>query len=221
MLALLFSPPCMAQGHTASLAAVTRWQDAEAVDLAAASTWQLPGVLRAHYGLADLRTLFGAANVRLVTLDGAEGETLRGAELFANDPSRHAVIFFQDEVTQRGLATVRVRSRAGQSSRWRLAGIHLGMPLAELVRLNGAPVSFSGFDWDYAGSIVSWHAGHLAKALQAAMANSGGQAHVTLAHSPRARAYPQGDGQFRSNDPRYTHLLNDLHVSELSLSFDH
>lgn len=31
------------------------------------------------------------------------------------------------------------------------------MTLAELVKRNGAPISFYGLDWDYGGSVQDWH----------------------------------------------------------------
>ena len=39
------------------------------------------------------------------------------------------------------------------------------MTLAELVALNGAPVSFYGLQWDYGGTVQDWHGGRLANAV--------------------------------------------------------
>ncbi|WP_405200281.1 hypothetical protein [Christiangramia sp. LLG6405-1] len=47
--------------------------------------------------------------------------------------------------------------------RWTTAdGIKVGMSLEELNKLNGKPVSFYGFGWDYSGA-VDWNGGKLAK----------------------------------------------------------
>jgi len=41
-------------------------------------------------------------------------------------------------------------------------GLQVGIPMAELVKVNKAPVSFYGFGWNYAGTVQSWGKGALA-----------------------------------------------------------
>lgn len=41
-------------------------------------------------------------------------------------------------------------------------GITIGTTLKELVKINRAPITFAGFDWDYEGLILDWHKGKLA-----------------------------------------------------------
>ncbi len=40
-------------------------------------------------------------------------------------------------------------------------GIHYGTTLAELVKINGAKISFSGFGWDFGGLLNDFHGGKL------------------------------------------------------------
>lgn len=50
------------------------------------------------------------------------------------------------------------------NSQWHLnEGIRVGTPLADLTKLNEAPVSFYGFQWEYSGTISSYRNGRLAK----------------------------------------------------------
>ncbi|MCX6318684.1 MAG: hypothetical protein NTW29_15490 [Bacteroidetes bacterium] len=41
-------------------------------------------------------------------------------------------------------------------------GVHYGTTLAELVTINGASISFSGFGWDFGGLLTDFHGGKLA-----------------------------------------------------------
>jgi hypothetical protein len=73
----------------------------------------------------------------------------------------------------------------------------MGRTLAELAARNGAPVGFTGFDWDYGGSCCDWHGGRLEHDPP-----TGG---LTLC-PPETDAtadpgYPMGDAQFDSNHP--------------------
>ncbi|HST45700.1 MAG TPA: hypothetical protein VLK29_10820, partial [Luteimonas sp.] len=176
-----------------------------ATHMARDAAWTLPGALGRDTTLALLRERYGPANVEVVELDGAEGETQRGIELFGTDPARRLQLFMRDPTTLDGVAMARVM---GTHSRWRLdRGVHLGMTLRELVRLNGRPITFNGMEWDYGGLVADWHQGTLANAEGAAVFRS-----VALAAVEGAppRSYPLGDGRFRSDDrafPRQADLL--------------
>ncbi|MET0227035.1 MAG: hypothetical protein ABW187_11375 [Dokdonella sp.] len=162
--------------------------------------------------LEDLRRRFGVANVSVAQIDGAEGETSRGIVLFADDPMRRAEIFPQDDANLRGISAIRV---SGTQSRWQLDnGVHLGMTLAEMVRMNGAPISFNGLDWDYGGVITDWHAGTAASQPRGTAIRS-----VALNHAEDAAGYPVGEGTFLSSDVRYPIQGTALFVGEIGVSF--
>ena len=49
-----------------------------------------------------------------------------------------------------------------KGTKWKTRnGITIGTTLKELVKINGAPVTFAGLDWDYGGVILDWHKGKL------------------------------------------------------------
>lgn len=197
--------------RSASLAGVARWADAEPADLAADATYALPGLIRADRSLDDLRTLFGAKNVKLAEINAAEGETALGIVLFAADPTRRAELFFRDPERKSGIDSIRVRA---SRSRWHLDnGIRIGTTLAELVRANGMPVSFGGLDWDYGGGITEWHGGRFEQKDQAPFRT------VLLDHAEDAKGYPIGEGAFRSDDPRYPQQGKVLRVGEIGVTF--
>ena len=91
------------------------------------------------------------------------------------------------------------------------------MSLAELVALNGAPVSFYGLAWDYGGTVQDWHGGTLANAVGARVFHR-----IALRSRPgldTADGLPQGDAVFRSDDHRWPTLGPDIVVGELGISW--
>jgi hypothetical protein len=176
----------------------------------------LPGPFAADSTPDSLRRIFGAGNVRIGNVPGAEGETSRGVILFPDDPGRRAYLYFQDESTLRGLSLVRVFD---PESRWRMDdGIAIGTPLAELVRRNGKPITYSGLGWDYGGVAQDFGGGTLE-------ANGNDPVRRSWRLGPKddkddpADAYPIGEGSYRSDDPRYPRQGDTVVVNELSVTF--
>ncbi|SDW61168.1 hypothetical protein [Lysobacter enzymogenes] len=184
--------------------------------LAPASDYVLPGALAPDLGVEQLRQLFGAGNVAIdERLPGAEGAEIRGVRLFGADPTRRARLYFQDSQALRGLSLVVVDD---PGSRWRLDnGVAIGLPLAELVRLNGKPLRFYGLDWDYGGIVTDWNGGALAPKDGDPVRRN---ARLGWADdAPANAAAPVGDGEFSSDDARYPKQGALLQVDELSVSF--
>lgn len=200
-----------AAAPSASLAGV-----AEDADIESPATdpgkLELPGPFSRDTSLADLQSRFGTANVKVAELPGAEGETYRGVLLYPDDPSRRAHVTFHDGKDLRGLARVAVEE-AG--SRWTLDnGVRVGTSFADLHRINGKPFRFYGFDWDYGGTVDSWNGGDMGAD------NAGMTRGVRLSlrdppQRPTGAAYPMGDRDFSSDDPRYPQLGRIAYVSEI------
>jgi hypothetical protein len=173
----------------------------------------LPGDFAPDTTLEQLQQRFGAASAQARQIAGTEGESFRGVVLFPDDPSRRATLYFQDEKNLRGLSMVSVDET---SSQWKLAsGAGIGTSLAELRKINGRPFTFSGFDWDYGGTITDWRGGKLQPASDNAV-------FVRLQlRTPEGgssdKDYPVGDSNFSSDDPRWADL--GLVVGGISVSF--
>ena len=72
------------------------------------------------------------------------------------------------------------------------------MPIEELQKLNGRPFTFSGFGWDYAGSVHNWQKGELdGKGIAVQLAE--GPAAVEL--TPEESAQILGDVAVQSDNP--------------------
>ena len=186
---------------------------AHAVDIGKAPPrsidWSLPGPFAPDTTLEELRARFGAANVRVVDdLPMAEGETTRGVVLYPDDPTRRASLYFQDAERLRGLALVSVED-AG--SRWHYPeGVRTGMTLAQLSAVNRAPVDYYGLSWDYGGYVVGWNHG--------ALDQPGHGVRLGILPAAGDADYPVGDGQFRSDDPRWPKAGEALFVESLQYS---
>ncbi|MEH6417733.1 hypothetical protein [Pseudomonas sp. CGJS7] len=185
--------------------------------LAPVADYVLPGPLAPDTGPEQLRQLFGADNVEIGEhLPGGEGTELRGVILFPRDSTRRAYLYFQDSQHLRGLSAAAIVDR---DTRWHLdTGLRMGLSLAELARLNGKPIQFSGLGWDYGGTIADWNGGKLAGAggdavIRRARLDYVGQAELA------PDALPSGDGFVSSDDKRYPQQDRLLTVIEFSVSF--
>ncbi|MFQ6310427.1 hypothetical protein [Lysobacter capsici] len=183
----------------------------------AVTDYVLPGALGPDVGPERLKQLFGAANVQISDhVPGAEGEESRGVILFADDPTRRAELHYQDQQQLRGLTYVVVRERG---TRWRLDnGIGMGMRLTDLVRLNGKPIRFSGLGWDYGGTIHDWNGGKLAS-RDGDPVRRLAQLDYVSDQPVSGDAFPSGDRDVSSDDPRYPQQGRLLTVSVLAVSF--
>jgi len=183
---------------------------------AKAESYELPGAFRPGDTLATLQARFGAAQVKVEELGGAEGETTPGLAIFGADPSRRIEVFMHDMDKRQGIDTLRV---GGKTSRWHIDnGVHLGMTLNELVALNGKPIQFSGMGWDYGGGILDWNGGKLAQPEGAAVFRA---VTLTTADDANGDDYPVGDASFRSDDKKYPKQGQLIYVGELDVSFSH
>ena len=179
--------------------------------------WELPGDLGPLTTQAQLEARFGKANLREETFDGAEGiGTYPVLVVFPDDPRKRLELVLDGDNPDAPIQELRVTST---DSIWHdAAGLRPGMTLAELVELNGAPVSFYGLEWDYGGTVQDWHGGKLANAVGNKLFHR-----VTLSASKAAgdRALPSGDTTFRSDDGKWPDIGKDMIVAELGISWPH
>lgn len=180
-------------------------------------SWELPGDLGPLTTQAQLEARFGKANLREETFDGAEGiGTYPVLVAFPDDAAKRLELLLDADNKDAPIQELRV---SNPDSQWHDAtGLRPGMTLGELVKLNGAPVSFYGLAWDYGGTVQDWHGGKLANAVGNPLFRR-----VTLAAREGAddNSLPQGDATFRSDDPKWTNAGKDLVVGELGISWPH
>lgn len=149
----------------------------------------LESLVRADDTFDTLRARYGNVIVR-ETLPGGEGEEVAGWVLYPNDPSSRIEIYPDDDGVHPASLVVRT------GSKWtRADGVRAGMSSTELEALNGRPFVFSGFGWDYGGTVMDWKGGRLAHDGRFVGA-------VTLCESDEVpEDYPSGDSDFSSDLP--------------------
>jgi hypothetical protein len=117
------------------------------------------GPIDAGASEAKLVELFGAANVERGSFELEPGEAVPATIVFANDSSRRAVVLWRDAQARISPETVLIR---GERTVWRTdKGITLGTPLATLRRLNGKPLTLTGFGPDLGGTLLDSNGGSL------------------------------------------------------------
>lgn len=182
---------------------------------AEAETWELPGALGPLTTRLELEARFGKTNVREETFTGAEGiGSYPALVVFPDTPRKRLELVLDADDPDAPIRELRV---SAVDSLWHDAsGLRTGMTLAELVALNGAPVSFYGLQWDYGGTVQDWHGGKLANGVGERLFHR-----VTLAAREPAtgNALPLGDGSYRSDDTKWPSIGKDLVVAEIGISW--
>jgi hypothetical protein len=160
----------------------------------------------------DLVQTFGAANVVYQDVPGAEGETIKATVLFPTDRKSRLEVFWSDEKARRG-PMVRVKDQSAWASS---NGIHIGMALAEVEKLNGKPFKLSGFDWDYGGRALNWQGGALGKPQPGGCII--GVSFVHAEDAPEANlTRVTGDNEFNSDSADMRAV--EPYVSEVTISY--
>jgi hypothetical protein len=174
---------------------------------AAASELTCSDPVRATDTLASLQQRFGD-RARTETLYGAEGIEFPGLVLWPDDPGRRIEVAFIED-GQRTVSSVGLSSR----SKWRVAGLAIGDPLARAEEANGKPFKLWGFSWDYGGYASDLGGGTLA-------ALPGGCRVVLRLGSREGGEVPDaliGEVELSSDDPRLE--AAGVAIEELSLAF--
>lgn len=119
----------------------------------------IPGVrvgpIKADTTYEQLVATFGQANVGDAKIPVAEGQFEDGTVIFPDSPERR--LFIRWAYPNKSVHSVIV-----EGTRWKTpAGIGIGTRLSDIVRANGSPVAFAGFEWEYSGYIMSWNKGLL------------------------------------------------------------
>ncbi len=159
---------------------------------------------------AGLVKTFGAANVTY-------GETFVGGQMqamtiiFPRDSERRLMVHWTDGDGRRGLDFVDI-----QSPGWTVAGAAVGMPIAEVERLNGRPFRLTDFlGSGHDGQVLSWQGGKFDAALPggcrlgAVLGINDGSVDTTQ-WLPHTDGMPSDDEALRGADPR---------LYELTISF--
>lgn len=159
------------------------------------------------YGLEGT---YGKENVTFDTIWGAEGYFSMGT-ILKTEPQSHIEITWDNETTKTHIISVTQVSDSDwyadtlTRSQWRSTyKVTLGISIQELQKLNERPFTFSGFGWDYAGSVLDWQKGIL-EGKGIAVQLSEGPTNPSTDLTPDEIASVLGDVQVQSDNPALKH----------------
>jgi hypothetical protein len=154
------------------------------------------GAFAKNSGHLRLAQAYGVHNVEFTQVSGDDGSTLMASVLFPSDPKRRLEVLWDDDNERAGTRMVVID---GQSTWTAYKGIHLGLPLAALEKLNGKPFKLMGFEKGGMAIVSDWNGGALG------LLTDGCKVGVQLKPDPKAAAATlEAAGsniEFTSNDP--------------------
>jgi hypothetical protein len=153
---------------------------------------------------AALIAKYGKESVTYDTIWGAEGFFSMGT-IIKTERYSHVEITWKNETTRTDVVSATLVSDQDWYADSVISGIwksnkdvKLGMPIEELQKLNGRPFTFSGFGWDYAGSVLDWQKGNLDGKGMAVQIAEGPD---TVDLTPEESAQVLGDVMVQSDNP--------------------
>jgi hypothetical protein len=154
------------------------------------------GAFAKNSGHLRLAQSYGVHNVDFTEVAGDDGSTLMASVLFPNDPKRRLEVLWDDDAQRAGTRMIVID---GQSTWSAQKGVHLGLPLAALEKLNGKPFKLMGFQQNGMAIVSDWNGGALGSLTD------GCRVGVQLKPDPKAPAgaldAASGDKEFASGDP--------------------
>ena len=163
------------------------------------------GLIRSNSTEGQLRIAYGPENIQSQPLPIGEGEENPGAILFKGTQNE-LELFWNPTFYPPRPSFARISK---DSTQWKtLTGVSIGTTISELEKINGKPFYFYGFEWDYAGLVISWDEGRLSDYLIVALIPGNFDALTTDFY---------GDVKFRSDDPKLKSL--ELKVGSMVIGF--
>jgi hypothetical protein len=154
------------------------------------------GAFAKNSGHLRLAQSYGVHNVDYAEVSGDDGSTLMASVLFPNDPKRRLEVLWDDDVQRTGTRMIVID---GQSTWAAQKGVHLGLPLAALEKLNGKPFKLMGFEKNGMAIVSDWNGGALGSLTD------GCKVGVQLKPDPKTSAGTLdaigSDREFASTDP--------------------
>jgi hypothetical protein len=168
------------------------------------SAW---GAITSRTDFAGLQYIFGAANVKDERICGPECIDSLNVTFIYPETAKEITVYWADSAYHKTIAYMECYS---EESPYRTpTGLKIGSTLSQLLALNGQKITFSGFDWDYGGSIYSYNNGSLEK--------SGVGFRLGLG------TYPDnslgGDIELNTDMPAVKKALDSIKINKLYLNF--
>lgn len=162
-------------------------------------------------GMLALAVAFDSRNVAFTEVE-AGGSKVAATIVYPKDPKKRLEVWWSNPGNRTGTYLIVI---GGQSSWTAPGGMHLGLNLAQLEKLNHKPFKIKGFDKDGVATVSDWDGGALATLA------GGCKSGVSLKADPKAPAGAVGaltaDKEYNSADPEFRAVKSA--VSEILIGY--
>jgi hypothetical protein len=169
------------------------------------SSW---GLITKNTDFTGLQAIYGTSNVKDERVCGPECMDSIDVTIIYPETNKQITIHWKDSAYHK---TIRyMEAWFPESSYHTAAGIKIGSPFKDLLQLNGQKITFSGFGWDYGGSIHSYNKGTLEKSA----------VHFQLGQTEDAGTELSGDIELHTDMPEVKKYMDKIQVSLISLTLN-
>ena len=154
------------------------------------------GAFIKNSGHLRLAQAYGVHNVDFTQVTGDDGSAMMASVIYPNDPKKRLEVLWDDDTDRSGTRMIVIE---GQSTWSAQKGLHLGLPLAALEKLNGKVFKVMGFEKGGMAIVSDWNGGALG------LLTDGCRLGVQLKPDPKASAdtlaAASSAREFTSSDP--------------------
>jgi hypothetical protein len=165
------------------------------------------GLITKNTDLAGLQAIYGAANVKDERICGPECADSIDVTKIYPEKNNEFIVYWKDSLYHKAIAFIETYLPDGPYHTDK--GLKIGSTFDDLLKINGKKIIFSGFDWDYGGSIQDYGMG--------ALQNS--SVSFRLAMDEGGGTELSGDSEFNTEMPDVKKNLAKIKISTLTLSF--
>lgn len=167
------------------------------------SSW---GLITKSTDFAGLQAMFDAANVKDERICGPEcADTIDVTKIYAGK-NNEIIVYWKDGLHHKLISLLENYMPDGPYHTG--SGLKTGSTLEDLLKINGKKIIFSGFDWDYGGSIQDYGMGTLQNS----------PVHFRLAMEGDGGTELSGDSEFNTEMPAVKKEMTKIKISSISLS---
>jgi len=168
------------------------------------SSW---GLITKKTDFAGLQAIYGAANVKDERICGPECADSIDVTIIYPEKNNEFTVYWKDNLYHTAIAFIETYLPDGPYHT--VNGLKIGSSLEDLLKINGKQIIFSGFDWDYGGSIQDYGMGTLQNSPLGFRLEMTGDGGTELS----------GDSEFNTEMPEVKKNLTKIKILALTLSF--
>jgi len=171
------------------------------------STW---GWIDSSTNFDALKKLYGESNIKDDTICGAECLDSVAVTIVYPGSNREFIVYWEDSLYHKKIGMIRCYT--SDAPYHTAGGLKIGTTLKELLQMNGKPIAFLGFGWDYGGGVISLNHGVLE--------NSNVRFNLDIAENTTGDDAVYGDTELNTEMPAVKKLVDKIRVSEILIPFN-